>query len=384
MTPAAGLVPAGVALIAVSYGLARFAFGLFLPQIRVDIGLGPAQSGLIGGGAYLAFCGAIILGAVLVERRGPRFVAVMAGAVAAVGMAGIAFSPSAGALALAVLIAGVSTGLSSPPMAAAVSTHIPSQQQPSANSWINAGTSVGVVLAGPVALAAVGQWREAYALFAALAAVITIWVAWVVPKHSVPIALSAARPTQPAAPLLRPDAAPVLTAAAGLGVASTAVWMFGGEMLTALGGWDQGGLGAIWVLLGAAGLAGGKAGDLINRFGLSTVHRGGLAVLGLGTAVVVSAPQAPSLVAVAVCLFGAAYILLTGTYLVWGVKVYYDRPAIGIALPFLMIALGQAIGAPVIGTVIGLSGHAAGFALCSAAAVVAMAARDRTAVQAPC
>lgn len=37
----------GAALIAISYGLARFAFGLFVPPIRSDLGLTPSVIGIV-------------------------------------------------------------------------------------------------------------------------------------------------------------------------------------------------------------------------------------------------------------------------------------------------------------------------------------------------
>jgi hypothetical protein len=41
---------------ALSYGLARFAYGLQLPHIRDDLALTAAAAGWIGGGAFAAYC----------------------------------------------------------------------------------------------------------------------------------------------------------------------------------------------------------------------------------------------------------------------------------------------------------------------------------------
>ncbi|PZA19114.1 MFS transporter, partial [Modestobacter versicolor] len=62
--PAAGLVPAGLAVIAVTYGLARYGFGLFLPQFRGEFGVTAATAGGIAAGSYLAYC----LTALLAQR----------------------------------------------------------------------------------------------------------------------------------------------------------------------------------------------------------------------------------------------------------------------------------------------------------------------------
>ncbi|MCB1884578.1 MAG: MFS transporter, partial [Geminicoccaceae bacterium] len=94
MSPGARLTGTGFALIAVAYGLARFAYGLFLPRLREDLGIGPALSGAIGGGSFLGYCAAIVASALLTGRFGPRPVAVAAGAVAALAVA-LAATPAA-------------------------------------------------------------------------------------------------------------------------------------------------------------------------------------------------------------------------------------------------------------------------------------------------
>lgn len=53
MSPILTLGATGFGLIAVCYGFARFAFGLFLPSINADLALSSTLSGLISGGAFL-------------------------------------------------------------------------------------------------------------------------------------------------------------------------------------------------------------------------------------------------------------------------------------------------------------------------------------------
>jgi hypothetical protein len=54
------LVAPGLAMIAVTYGLARFAYGLFLPEMRESLGLSDSVLGLIGAGSYAGYCLAVI------------------------------------------------------------------------------------------------------------------------------------------------------------------------------------------------------------------------------------------------------------------------------------------------------------------------------------
>ena len=169
------LVAPGVALIALTYGLARFAYGLFLPEMREAFGLSSSVLGVIGAGSYAGYCVAVVVSLVYTARTGPRFMAVAAGVVAVVGMAAVAVAPAAWTLALGVLVAGSSTGLASPPMAEAVSRAIRKDLQDRANTLINCGTGVGVALSGPAALVLAGQWRVAWAVFAAVGIAVLLW-----------------------------------------------------------------------------------------------------------------------------------------------------------------------------------------------------------------
>src|SRR5918995_3362899 len=110
------LVAPGLATIAVTYGLARFAYGLFLPEMRESLELSDSVLGLIGAGSYAGYCLAVLGALVLTSRSGPRLMALAAGSVAVVGMAIVAGAPTGLVLALGGLLAGSSSGLASPPM----------------------------------------------------------------------------------------------------------------------------------------------------------------------------------------------------------------------------------------------------------------------------
>jgi sugar phosphate permease len=133
------LVAPGLTMIAVTYGLARFAYGLFLPEIRESLDLSETALGYIGAGSYAGYCLAIVAALVFTSRTGPRFMAVAAGAVAVVGMAVVACAPAAWVLAVGIPVAGSSSGLASPPMGEALVTSILEGLQDRANALINSG-----------------------------------------------------------------------------------------------------------------------------------------------------------------------------------------------------------------------------------------------------
>ncbi|PYE82263.1 MFS transporter [Pseudoroseicyclus aestuarii] len=368
MSPALRIGSVGFALIAVCYGFARFAFGLFLPQIDGELGLGPALSGVISGGAFAGYCIAILASAVLTERIGARAVAVSAALVAAAGMAGIALAPSPLFLAVSVVLAGSSTGLASPPMAAAVAGSVRQDRRDLTNTVINAGVSAGVALSGPIALAITGQWRLAFAGFAAIALVLAVVTA---------VALPAARAGSGAGglPALTGPVLRLICASFLMGAASTALWSFGGQLVAGKLGWGPTGAGLLWTCIGIGGLAGALAGSLAGRFGLDRVHRAFLGLLAVSILAVGLGPG-PGVTLIAGAVFGAAYVMLTGIYLIWGLRALPERPATGLMVGFLTIAVGQTAGAPLFGMLLAGMGAGPSVAVFGALALLAGVFRE--------
>ncbi|MCP9223781.1 MFS transporter [Erythrobacter sp. LQ02-29] len=349
MNPALRIGATGFGLIALCYGFARFAFGLFLPQIDAELNLGPSLSGVISGGAFAGYCIAIVAAATLTERFGARAVAMAASTLAAIGMAGIALASSPTLMAFAVIVAGSSTGLASPPMAAAVAAAVRADRQDATNTIINAGTSAGVALSGPIALVVNGQWRTTFAVFAGMAAVLTIGAALALPstrgsRHSGGL-------PKVGGPLRRLMIATFLA-----GMASTAIWSFGGQLVSQSLGRGPTGTAILWSCIGAGGIVGAWAGTLVLRFGLGRVHLLFCGVLATTIFAVGSGAATVGMVLASGALFGAAYVTLTGVYLVWGVRALPDRPATGLTIGFLTLAIGQTAGAPLFGLLMGGAG----------------------------
>ena len=346
MSPGMTLGAVGFGLIAICYGFARFAFGLFLPQIDADLSLSSTMGGLISGGSFLGYCVAIVVSAHLTERLGPRAVATGAALVAAMGMIGIATAPSSLWLAGAVMLAGSSTGLASPPMAAAVAAAVKPARQGATNTLINAGTGAGVVLSGPVALLMGGHWRIAFLIFAAMALCMAIAVVVSVPGNA-----QSAENRAKGLPTLNKTLKRLIIASFLMGASSTALWSFGSQLVTLRLDWSHTGAGLLWIAIGAAGVAGASAGSLVTRFGIDRTHWLFLVTLAGGILLVGFEGTTPALTLLGGALFGLAYIMLTGVYLVWGVSALPRRPATGLTIGFLTIAIRQTAGAPLFGLI---------------------------------
>jgi MFS family permease len=103
---------AGFSATAVTFGPARNAYGLFLPDIRDEFGLSTEVLGFMASGLYAGHLAALLAVGLLATRTGPRL-PVMAGLLSAgVGTALAALSPNPAILAAGVVLAGTGAGWS--------------------------------------------------------------------------------------------------------------------------------------------------------------------------------------------------------------------------------------------------------------------------------
>ena len=373
------LLAAAFALTAVSYGLARFAFGLLLPQIRTELSLDIGTTGWIGSSAFVAYCIGVCITFMVSQACSPRAIAFAAGLASTVGMVIITLSTTGWALGMGVALAGLSTGLTSPPLATAVALRLDEAHRPKANAIINAGTAAGIVFSGLASLIALAGWRELYGLFAAISCVVTVWVWCAVPTGrepttSGPVSLAIFK---------RPGMLALCTGSLLMGSSSTAIWTFGGSLLRDEFNFTQRDIAWIWVALGLAGVAGAMTGAFVQRFGLLRVHR--MSLLGMAAGIIgLSFTSISAAFAFAsVALFGASYITSSGAYLIQGIRLLPERPDLGLGIPFLILASGQSAGAPLFGAL--LTGWGAGVALAAFAGVALLAGsiRPRHAADAP-
>ena len=360
---AAGIAVLGSAVIAITYGLARFVLGLFMPVIRDELALDASAAGVIGALPFVSFIAAVLIAPRLSEWLGPRNAGVLTAGVAMSGLLLVAGAPGAIVLGVAVAICGISTGLSSPVMADAVHSAVTPTLRGRVNAVHNAGTSLGVALAMPISAYLLGDWRAAYLSFALLAALAAIAMLRWLPPNTATAALQVghaphARMTQ----AQRRGISALAVLAVGMGVTSSIYWVFAPDMVTRHGGLPDWTGSWMWLGIGVVGLLGGAAGDLMDRLGTARTHGLALGLLALALALLAWQPDAllPGLTSAAI--FGAAYMTLTGLYLVQGIRILSNRPALGPVLPFLAVACGQAVGSPVAGWTIEHAGYPTAFA----------------------
>src|SRR3954469_24303780 len=351
MTRPFQLVAAGIAMVGTAFGLARYGYGLLLPEIRRDFGLSSAALGLIATGSYVAYLLTTAAMAAFGDRAPPRRPVVLGGVAAVAGMVLIAASRSPWLLAAGVIVAGVSAALAYPPFSTAVAGSLPPKRRGRALAMISSGTGWGVAIAVPIALVAGTAWRGAWGAFAVIAGLSTLLAARALRPDRLQRAAgpggAEALPPLSWSWFVCPRSGPLLVGALLVGIGSSVYWTFGADLVS--GGPLHGSAGAVLLaVVGLASILGSFGGDFLQRVGgrralqLSAV---GLA-LSLGSLAVLHDSWWVGLSAAA---FGTAYNLILAVQAIWSTQVFASRPSTGLAAVLFMLGVGQLVGPPLAG-----------------------------------
>lgn len=341
------IVLPGIAMIGVTYAFARYSFGLFLPEISSTLNLSESQAGLIGSVAYAAYTLALVTAAVFIHKMSARHVVLYSGATAFIGMLGMAASQGFYTLAISAFVAGLGSGWVSPAFSQVVAQSLESRERDKGNTWINTGTSVGVVASGPVALVFAEQWRWGYVLFAILAFLTLWWNARAIDRAQQTPEQSTGSKFKLS---LLGEARFMILAAIGIGFSSSIYWTFSRSYLTETHDFSTSESMVFWIVMGAAGIFGGIAGAIIQRIGLSWSYRLGV-LIASASLVSLTIPYSTSIFLSAI-LFGISFIFMTGLFIVWGTRHFPDTPSVGVSLSFFSLGIGQSLGSIAAGVLI--------------------------------
>jgi predicted MFS family arabinose efflux permease len=343
------LVAAGIAMVATTFGLARYGYGLLLPDIRRSFDLSSTALGLVATGSYAAYLVTTAAMAAFGDRAGPRRPVLLGGLCAVVGMLLVAVAASPLMLAAGVIVAGASAALAYPPFSDAVASSLPRWAQGRALAVISSGTGWGVVVAVVVALVVGGSdWRYAWVAFSVVAVLATALAA--VALRGVGRGAGGSGEALP--PLswswfVCPRSGPLLAGALVVGIGASVYWTFAADFASAGGA----GHGAGAVLLGVVGVSsvlGSAAGDVLERVGGRRALQ--LSAAGLAGSMCVLAVWHGSWagLVLSALTFGATYNVLLAVQVIWSARVFASRPATGLAAVLFMLGVGQVVG-PVLG-----------------------------------
>ncbi len=345
---AAAIIAPCILIVAVTYGFARYSFGLFLPEIRQEMGMSIAEAGLVVSISYLGYLVASVISSVLSGRLGPRLPVVLGGVLATAGLLLASVAQDRNTLVFGLFAAGMSPGFSYPPLSDAITRLVDASQRDWIYTTVNSGTSIGIVISAPAALLFFADWRLCLFAFAISAAFVTIWNWQVMPVG--PFIDNSIQSRWPVtfSWLFNAKSTPLFLSAFLFGVSSAIYWVFATELLTNSSGYSKFFVTMFWLAIGVAGLSGALIGIVLKKIGLFIATIAGLMIYNLSLILFVIQSSLEGLIFVSAALFGASFISVTGIYGVWSMHVFSERPSAGFGAVFFLISIGQFI-APVAG-----------------------------------
>jgi predicted MFS family arabinose efflux permease len=360
------LVP-GAAMIAVTFGLARYGYGLLLPDMRAETGMTAGTAGLISSAAYASYLVANVGVVQLTSRWGPRLAVGGAAALAALGMLAIAVADGVLLVGVGVLVAGAAAGMAFPPYADIVDREVAPSRRDVVWSTISSGTGWGVALAGPIAIVAGDQWRTAWAVFVVLAVAVGVLAVLKAPAHD---GDQLRRPQLSVSWFFCPRSRPLLVSAVLVGGGSSVWWAFSVDAMQNAG-LDVTSSRVVYAVCGAAMLLASFSGVVFDRRGLRQSYLGSTALLAASLALLAFATANLVAVLIAAVLFGAFYASVIAAHGIWSARVFSTHPAAGLAAVSTALTLGTLVGPVLAGIAIQYVGYAPAL---TGAAVVALAA----------
>lgn len=334
----ATVVP-GIAMIAVTFGLARYGYGLLLPEMQAEFAMGSDTAGLISSGAYLSYLVANAAVVWVTTRFGPRTAIGLASLLAAAGMAMIAAATTVPMLAAGVLVAGAAAGMSFPPYADIVDRQVRPPRRDTAWSAVSSGTGWGVAVAGPIAIVAGDSWRMAWSAFVVLAVGAGLLAVSLAPKQPTG---GVTRPQLSYSWFLCPESRPLLVSAVIVGVSSSVWWAFGVDAMrdAGIGSTDAR---IVYAVCGVASVFASFSGAVFDRCGLRAGYLATCALLaaslaGFGTAT----SQTPA--ALLAAAFGVLYCAIIAAHGIWSARVFAGHPAAGLAAVSTALTIGTLAG----------------------------------------
>lgn len=151
---------AGAVVVGVAFGMARYAYGLTMPQVTADLGLSPGGAGVIAGAAFAGYLAALLIVSPLSRRLGPRAPTLLGSACVVGGGLLAAAAPSPGVLTAGVIVAGAASALVWAPFSDLVVRAAPPERLPTLLALVTTGTAAGLVVVGLFALVVLpASWR---------------------------------------------------------------------------------------------------------------------------------------------------------------------------------------------------------------------------------
>lgn len=367
-----GVGVGGAAVVGVAFGMARYAYGLTLPDIRHEFELSEPLLGLIASGTFAGYLIGLLGVPWLSNRRGPRAPTTVGGVCGIVGASIVALAPSPWILAAGAVLAGSSAGWVWAPYSDIVTAVVPHRRQPTLLAVITTGTSLGLVALGTLSLLTTPlSWRWTWAGIGIAAAGAAIVNLLAVPRMP---ARRTDRDHSPRSPWRSAMGAP-LSFAVLYFAAITVYFTYAAEAAR------SGDLGTsvaplVFALIGIGGLAGLTTGRLTGAVGAKTVGVGSIGLVSGALVLIGLGRTSLPLTLLSALLLGIGYMIGSSLLAIWTAQVVPDRPGDAFTVALVVGAVTSIVAPAAVGALIpsvGLPKMLMGVAAVSAAGAAVLA-----------
>lgn len=327
-----------VAMTSVTYGMGRYAYGLFLPAIGAQFSLTTFDLALIASLNSVLYLAATVIASAVAIHFLPRTFIVAAGVVTTVGLALASIATTSGMAVTGIVVAGIGAGILSPAMFEAIEAWLPSIWKSRAIGAVNAGATPGIVLTGLSAYCLQSSWQQAWIVMAVIGLGVTVWHLWILPKDRLPNGVSGKTPPLYFQLFTRRACAPLYVAVFVYGLLLSTYLTFAVDLILSTGGMEFPADRLFWVLLGLAGLPTMFTGVAVRRVGVRGLLAVSIPACGLSYVLLALAPGNLPMVMASALLFGASSIAPGNGFLVWGISLFRERPSIGSGAVFFVLS----------------------------------------------
>lgn len=368
---------AGFAATAITYGPARMGFGLFLSELRSEFNLSTRAAGLFSSFGFLGMLLGLIAAYAATAKAGPRAPVLFGLTCAATGMALEALAGTQTMLYAGVFLSMASAGFAWTPFNNAVHQRVPDESRPTALSLISTGTSIGIAIAGTVALIAAltgFSWRAGWAVFSGLSVLALLSA---IPTLNDVAGRPGPRSTSPWSALARPSARALYASALSFGITTSVYISFATDRIEQAGG--LAGIPAgmapalVFIVLGLVGLSGLATGHLKAVFGLAGLIRALMLASAISLGLVALVPTDLVAIVISAGLQGAFVMMMSAILAFWSERLFPDLPSLSFTVALVAVGIGSVLGPVVAGDIASRTGPEAMFLAMAGVSVVTAA-----------
>ena len=339
-----------VAMVSVTYGMGRYAYGLFLPSIRQAFDLSTFQLSLIASFNTAVYLLATIVASASAIYFRPKTLIVAAGLITTCGLLITGLATNIGLAAGGIILAGVGGGILSPAMFEAIEAWLSGRWKARAIAAVNAGAAPGLILTGLSAYWLQTSWQQVWIAMAGIGLAVTLWHAWLLPDHRITELRAHPKLKLRPALFLRADCVPLYLSLFVYGLLLSTYLTFAVDLILSTGGVTFPADQLFWVLLGLAGLLAMFTGKAVTRFGVRGLLALSMPLCGLSYAMLAAAPGNQTVILLSAILFGISSIAPGNGFLVWGISLFRDRPSAGTGAVFTVLSLATIAGPILVGS----------------------------------